>query len=236
MERSNPAIRQNKHNKLAVPLGGLFLILAVIGLISVAGFCIRLTNRIMDNTKEKNNFENYLLPVVMFDPPEFDAAENLDPILLLQSSMWAALLDNPEKYTYDESAMLIVPASDLDVYAAKLYGSEIKLTHQTFGDWEYTYPYDTDKKIYRVPVKGQTSQYTPKVEKIEKKGDLYLLTVGYVPPGTLWQAALNGTTYEPEPDKYMIYHLKKVKNDYNIISIQSMDTYRSEQSLAKSTP
>lgn len=234
MAKEKQNLYQNRKSKLALPLGGVLIILAAVGLVSVAGFCIRLTGQIMDNTREKTKFENYLLPVVMFDPVEFDTPTGADPMMLLQSSMWAALLDNPEKYSYDESAMLIVPASDLDVYASKLYGSEVKLQHQTFGDWEYTYPYDAEKKTYGVPVKGQTSQYTPKVEKIQKKGDLYILTVGYVPPGTLWQAALNGTTYEPEPDKYMIYQLKKVKNDYHIMAIKSIDAYQSEGSAASS--
>lgn len=89
----------------------------------------------MDNTKEKSEFEDYLLPVVMFDPVEFDSPEHADSLFLLQSSLWGTLLSNTDKYTYDESAMLVVPASDLDVYAAKLYGPEIKLQHQTIEEF-----------------------------------------------------------------------------------------------------
>lgn len=169
MERQSPLNKHKRRSKYALPLGGVFLVLAVIGLVSVAGFCIRLTNQIMDNTKEKSKFEDYLLPVVMFDPVEFDSPEHADPLFLLQSSLWGALLSNTDKYTYDESAMLVVPASDLDVYAAKLYGPEIKLQHQTIEDFDVTYPYDPETKTYGVPVMGQTSQYTPQVTKIEKK-------------------------------------------------------------------
>ncbi|MDD3192440.1 MAG: hypothetical protein PHE47_01070 [Oscillospiraceae bacterium] len=229
MEKPSPMNKQKRKNKYALPLGGVFLVLAVIGLISVAGFCIRLTNQIMDNTREKNQFEDYLLPVVMFDPVEFDSPETADPLFLLQSSLWGTLLSNPNKYTYDESAMLVVPASDLDVYAAKFYGSNVKLQHQTIEDFDVTYPYDPETKTYGVPVTGQTSQYTPAVTKIAKKGDLYTLTVGYIPPGTLWEAAVGGSNYEPEPDKYMIYQLKKVKDGYNILAIKSLDTWNAEQ-------
>lgn len=192
MEKQSPWNKRKRRSKYALPLGGVFLVLAVIGLISVAGFCIRLTNQIMDNTREKSKFEEYLLPVVMFDPVEFDSPEHADPLFLLQSSLWGALLSNTDKYTYDENAMLVVPASDLDVYAAKLYGSDIKLQHQTIEDFDFTYPYDPETKTYGVPVMGQTSQYTPQVTKIEKKGDLYTLTVGYIPPAPcgkpLWAA------------------------------------------------
>ena len=229
MERQSPLNKHKRRSKYALPLGGVFLVLAVIGLVSVAGFCIRLTNQIMDNTKEKSKFEDYLLPVVMFDPVEFDSPEHADPLFLLQSSLWGTLLSNTDKYTYDESAMLVVPASDLDVYAAKLYGPEIKLQHQTIEDFDVTYPYDPETKTYGVPVMGQTSQYTPQVTKIEKKGDLYTLTVGYIPPGTLWEAAVGGSKYEPEPDKYMIYQMKKVKDGYHILSIKGLDTSEAEQ-------
>ena len=53
--------------------------------------------------------------------------------------------------------------------------------------------------------------------------------MGYIPPGTLWEAAAGGSTYEPEPDKYMIYQMKKVKDGYNILSIKSLDTWEAEQ-------
>ena len=234
MEKQSPWNKHKRRNKYALPLGGVFVVLAVIGLISVAGFCIRLTNQIMDNTKEKTKFENYLLPVVMFDPVEFDSPEHADPLFLLQSSLWGTLLSNPDKYPYDDNAMLVVPASDLDVYAAKLYGSGVTLQHQTIEGFDFTYPYDPETKTYGVPVMGQTSQYTPQVEKIQKKGDLYILTVGYIPPGTLWEAAVNGATYEPQPDKYMIYQLKKEKDDYHILSIQSLDTWNAAQGGAES--
>ena len=40
---------------------------------------------------------------------------------------------------------------------------------------------------------------------------------------------MGGSTYEPEPDKYMIYQMKKVKDGYNILSIKSLDTWEAEQ-------
>ena len=102
MEKQSPLNKHKRVSKYALPLGGVFLILAVIGLISVAGFCVRLTNQIMDNTQEKSKFEDYLLPVVMFDPVEFDSPAYADPLFLLQSSLWGTLLENTNKYTFDD--------------------------------------------------------------------------------------------------------------------------------------
>ncbi len=236
MDRQNELFKHGRKSRLAFPLGITMVVLAVIGLVFVAWFCVWLTNRVMDNTREKTKFEEYLLPVVMFDPVEFESPQQADPLFLLQSSLWASLLDNPDKYTYDESAMLVVPASDLDASCAKLYGSEVKLQHQTIEDYEFTYPYDEESGTYGVPVYGQTSQFKPKVTSIDKDGDLYILTVGYIPPTTLWETATGGSDYEPEPAKYMIFTLRKVKNGYNIISIQGKDSYETQQSMSESQP
>ena len=232
---NNPA-KKSKRNQYALPIGGIFLALALVGLISVANFCVNLTNRIMDNTREKTMFEDYLLPVVMFDPVEFDSPEHADPVFLIQSSLWSALLSNTDKYSYDESAMLAVPASDLDVQAAKLYGSNVKLQHQTIDGFDFMYPYDEETRIYGVPVMGQTSQYTPDVTRIVKKGDIYTVTVGYIPPATLWEKTKGGKDYEPEPDKYMIFTMKKVKDAYNILSIHTQERWEKLQSSSAEDP
>ncbi|MDD2955148.1 MAG: hypothetical protein PHD67_02400 [Oscillospiraceae bacterium] len=208
--------------KYAAPFGGLFILLAVIGLISVAVMSVRLTTAIMDNTKEKQKFESFILPVLMFDPVTFDSPADADPEMVLKSALWAALLDNRSKYAYDESGMLVVPVSDVDVYAARLFGSEIKVENKSILSFEMNYVYNEEQNTYSVPADGQVWQYKPRVQKIIKKGDQYTLLVDYIPPGSLWETDFEGNTYEPEPDKTMIYELKKVKNGYNITAIRDM--------------
>jgi len=96
------------------------------------------------------------------------------------------------------------------------------------------YPYDEETRIYGVPVMGQTSQYTPDVTRIVKKGDIYTVTVGYIPPATLWEKTKGGKDYEPEPDKYMIFTMKKVKDAYNILSIHTQESWEKLQSSTES--
>ena len=69
MEKQSPLNKHKRRSKYALPLGGVFLILAVIGLVSVAGFCIRLTNRIglVDGIKEPKKVEMALWKII---PPE----------------------------------------------------------------------------------------------------------------------------------------------------------------------
>src|SRR5699024_5761441 len=103
-----------------------------------------------------------------------------------------------------------------------LFGSDVKLQHQSFGDLNITYTLNTEKNVYEIPVAAQVGYYTPKVEKISKKGDTYTLTVGYLPPGNAWTSDLSGNKYEPEPDKYMLYIMKKVKGGYNLVAIRDL--------------
>ncbi|MCI5802135.1 MAG: hypothetical protein SOX72_03290 [Oscillospiraceae bacterium] len=213
---------RERHQKYryAAPFGGLFLLLAAIGLVAVAVMSVHLTAAIMDNTKEKQKFESFILPVLMFDPVTFESPADADPEMVLKSSLWAALLDNRTKYTYDESGMLVVPVSDVDVYAARLFGSDIKVEHKSILSFEMNYVYNEEQNTYSVPADGQVWQYKPRVQKITKKGNTYTLLVDYIPPGSLWETDFEGNTYEPEPDKTMIYELKKVKNGYNIVAIR----------------
>ena len=209
-----------RRRKYAAPIGGIFVILALVGLVTVIVFSVQFTRKALDNSNEKRRFEQMILPVVMFDPVPFEKVTDVDPLVLLQSSLWAALMgEKRESYTYDEIGRLVVPASDVDVACANLFGPEVTLTHQSFGDYEITYVYSDDMKAYFVPVQSQVNLYTPRVEQIEKRGDIYALTVGYIPPNN-WTTDLEGNTSEPRADKYMIYEMKKEDSHYYLVAIK----------------
>ena len=215
-------LTRGKH-RYATLVGAIFIIFAIIGIITVTVFTFNLTGRIFDNSSQKEEFESFLLPVVMLDPPPFEKPENLDELFLLQSSMWSTLLTKDRSaYAKDDFGYLLVPSSDIEASALALYGPDVKLNHQTFGDFEVSYLYDEELKVYHVPMVGQSATYTPKVTKIEEKGDYYVLTVGYVPPGNLWTQTVNGQMIEPEPTKYMQYNLKKYKGGYYLESMQDV--------------
>jgi len=216
-------------------IGIVVFAMAVIGLITVAITSINMTGRILDNTKEKQKLEHFILPVIMFDPLTFDSPQNADPLMLLQSSVWSTLLSkNRDQFAKDDYGMIVLPATDVDVQAAKLFGPDVKLQHKSFGDYEISYIYDEEQKAYSIPVATQMAVYTPKILKISHKADLYTLEVGYIPPGNLWQTDAEGNTYEPEPDKIMLVELKKVKGGYNIVALKDgPDTHAIDPSQAQ---
>ena len=153
----------------------------------------------------------------MLDPAVFEDPNQLDKEVILKSALWSTLLENRTKYEYDENGMLLVPASDLDVAAKKLYGSKVSLEHKTFSEgYDFFYLYDEETNRYSVPIMGQTASYVPKVIEIDKNGDIYTLIVGYVAPTTLWNVSEDGSS-ESVPDKYLYYDLEKIDRGSFII-------------------
>ncbi|MBC8570447.1 hypothetical protein [Zongyangia hominis] len=213
--------RHKRKNKYAVA-GLILLLLALVGVIAVVVSSIKLTGNIMDNGKQKGKLERYLQPVVMFDPLPFEKVEDADPLVVLQSALWYTIINEPEeKQSFDDFGMRVLKVSDVDLSGAKLFGSSLKLQHQSFGDFDVSYIYEGTEQVYKVPVTGIMATYKAKVVSMQKEsGGEYHIIVGYVPTGNEWMADLQGNTYETEPDKYMKYILKKEKNQYYIVSIQ----------------
>lgn len=220
---SKSTARMAKRNPYAAPIGGIFIILCIIGFVTLVVASFNFTRSLLDNSAQKAQYEKMLLPVVMFDPVPFDEVKNFDPLSLLQTCIWATLLgENRDAYQYDDGGMLVIPASDVEVTAARLFGPDAKLEHQTFGNFEDSYLYDRDIKSYHVPVTVVTGFVTPRVTEISKKGDVITLKVGYVPPSSVFQ--LGRDRDEIELVKFMIYELHKAPRggDYYLYAIRDV--------------
>ena len=203
----------------AVAVGAVVVVLALIGLLTVLSSVVHLTQRLLDNSAEKEQFEQILFPVVMFDPGTIESPSEMDELVLLRSSIWAAFVSNMEKYPLDSSNRITVAKSDVDVACAKLFGSDIQLKHQSFSDYMSTYFYDEERQSYLAPMDATSILYTPQVEEISHSGVIYTLRVGYMESGNEWIKTLQGKDYDPQPDKYMIYTLEKMDKNYKLLSI-----------------
>ena len=220
---NNTIIRPSRRNRYAAPIGGVFIILCLVGFFTVASVCLNATKSLLDNSKAKQEYERMLLPVVIFDPVPFENPVNIDNASLLQYSIWAtAMGDKRDQYEYDDNNMMVIPASDVDVAAQQLFGPDVKLEHQSFGDLENSYLYDEDIKSYHVPIITITGFATPKVEEINKVGDAIELKMGYVPPSTILDIDTNGKVGTPAPQKYMIYELHRAKSGWYLYAIKDL--------------
>lgn len=221
--KARKIIDKKRKHKYAATIGAVLIALAVLGTISLCSILINLGARVLDNTSQKEAFEWKVYPVLMLDPATFDDPAQLDEVFVLKTALWSTLLENRTKYDYNEQGMLIVPASDLDVAAKRLYGSAVTLNHQTFFEgYEFNYLYDEETGTYLVPVMGQTAAYVPEVVDISKDGSTYTLIVGYVAPTTLWNVSEDGES-ESVPDKYLYYDLEKIdRRNYIIKAVRSI--------------
>ena len=210
---------RQKKRKYTASIGGVFVLLAVIGVMTVVVISLQLTNRVLDNSREKKMFEDIIRPVMMFDPAPFESPADIEMNRLLLYSMWSTLTsERAQNYKYNESQELVIPASDLNVAANTLFGPDVVLEHKTFGDYETQYIYDSD--MYRVRVTAQLYVYSPEVRSVVKDGDYYRLDVYYIPPGNAWNLTLTGETLSPFMEKHMHYYMLKEKNSYQLVKMQ----------------
>ena len=215
-----PRKKRGKH-RYAAPVGGAYILLALIGVIAVIYGAVQLYGKLTDNSKLLRQIERQIQPVMMFDPVPFDNIQDVDNKVLVKTSIWSCMYsDKRGSYTYDDNGMILIPVSDVEVAAVKLYGPEVKLTHTSLDEDGISYTYDAENNVYRVPMMAQGGYYTPMVVDMQKNGDVYEVTVGYVAPGASWTTTEDGDSYTPTPDKYMIYRMKKEDGEYYIVGIK----------------
>ncbi len=222
------AQRKRRKNKLALPVGIITVILAVIGLIAVINACVGFAKDGKNQTARKAEYEQLLKPVVMFDPDTFDDLTKANKSQLLYSSIWALLMDEEgmSKYPYatGETFGIQIPQSDVETSFTKLYGSEIDVTqlHSSVDMSGYDITYDSALQSYIIPITGVESAYSPKVYSIDKQGSSVVLNVGYI-GNKAWSDIENDEYTAPEPDKIMKITLRERNGSMYVSSIQASD-------------
>ena len=115
-----------------------------------------------------------------------------------------------------------IPASDLDVAATRLFGPGVTLRHRTFGDYVQSYYFDSSRQVYHVAVTAQLFRHSPRVISIERNdnGRYYDVLVGYLPPQGAFTASLQGARGIPEPEKYMLYVMRRAGDSFQIVALR----------------
>jgi len=208
-----------RRRKAALPLAVVALLLMLIGLVAVVLWASGLVRGFVENSTEREEYEDFIRPVVMMDPIPFDDIAKADGAFVREAALWSALSDpKRDTYSYDDLGLLLLPATDVNVAATRLFGPEAAVEHVSFEDIDGTYLYDPEIAAYRIPAISKNA-YSPSVTEIRREGDTILLTVGYVAPGNLWSTHTRNRSGEPDPEKYMLYRLTKTKSGYYIDAV-----------------
>ncbi|MBQ4050993.1 MAG: hypothetical protein IJD13_05130 [Oscillospiraceae bacterium] len=214
-------------SKKMMVFGAVVLVFALIGLVSTVLSAARGIAGLLDNSKQKEEFEWLITPVVMQDPSSFENPDKMTNTTIITAGVWRLIMNEDiSRYPADDFNFVTVPQSDIEVQIKSLFG-DVSYVHETVGDTELLITYDSENKCYIFPAVPHVMPYTPDVQEIKvgENGNV-TLTVGYIPPGLVWEGDTDGRKYQPEPDKIMEYVLTPGanKDEYRIYSISNVAT------------
>ena len=191
-------------------LGLLITILVLVGFVTVLRAGVGLVANLFDDTAQKQEYEDKLEGLVLFDPMPFDGIENIDDLTLREAAVWGCIYNIQEtqggfdNYNTDpDTEQLLLPSVDVDAYLAKLVGPSFKMTHKSFEMDDMTIEFDETTQCYKIPVTGSVGSYRATVTKLFKKGGKLHVTVGYIPTQSADDSILNASS--DTPTKYMDY-------------------------------
>ena len=193
-----------KGDRGMVIFGGIVLLFAVFGLICSIVLATKGIHKLMEKPDQDGEYEWLLTPLVLQDPPQFASPEKAADSTLITAGVWRLIMNEDlSKYPMDSMNFITVPASDIEVQIKALFG-DARYTHQSVGDTELLIIYDEANRAYEFPAVPHVLAYTPDVEEIVEEGqDTLLVTVGYIPPGPVWQKDTSGNSYQPAAEKQM---------------------------------
>ncbi len=220
-----PENKTEAKKKVNFIIGILFTFFAVLGFVCSIVFCVNTVRNFADNTKQKNEFAEYIYPIVICDPAPFDESIKLRNDTMITAAIWDIILyEDKSKYTA-EFDYIIVPEVDIEQHATKLFGTGLSFTHDSILGSDIQFYYEPDIKSYRIPVNPKYFTYSPVVEDIQKSDNTYTLLVGYLSPSPSWLTMT--TDKKPTPDKYVKYIVTEQNGAKYLSAIQQVEDQNS---------
>ena len=205
-------------------LGLLVAILVIVGFVTVLRAGVGAVANLFDDTAQKQEYEDKLEGLVLFDPMPFDGIENIDDLTLrgciysIQETQGG--FDN---YNTDpDTEQLLLPSLDVDAYLAKLLGPGFKLTHRSFEMEDMTIEFDDATQCYKIPVTGTVGYYRAVVTKLFKRSGKLHVTVGYIPTASTDDSIINVSS--DTPTKYMDYLFERQSGSWYLTGLTESET------------
>ena len=219
-------------------LGLVIAVLVLIGTLTVLHAGVNAVAKLFDDTAQKQEYEDKLEGLVLFDPVPFEGIENIDDLTLREAAVWGCVYSIQETqggfdgYNTDpDTEQLLIPSVDVDAYLAKLVGPSFRMTHKTFEMEDMTIEFDDTTQCYKIPVTGSVGSYRATVTKLFKKDGLLHVTVGYIPNQNATDSIL--TTTSDTPVKYMDYLFSRQSGSWYLTGLTESET--KPESTAAST-
>ena len=172
-------------------LGLLIAVLVLIGTLTVLHAGVSAVAKLFDDTAQRQEYEDKLEGLVLFDPVPFDGIENIDDLTLREAAVWGCVYSIQETqggfegYNTDpDTEQLLIPSVDVDAYLAKLVGPSFRMTHKTFEMEDMTIEFDDATQCYKIPITGGVGSYRATVTKLFKKAAFSTSPWATSPPRT----------------------------------------------------
>lgn len=172
-------------------LGLLIAVLVLIGTLTVLHAGVSAVAKLFDDTAQRQEYEDKLEGLVLFDPVPFDGIENIDDLTLREAAVWGCVYSIQETqggfegYNTDpDTEQLLIPSVDVDAYLAKLVGPSFRMTHKTFEMEDMTIEFDDATQCYKIPITGGVGSYRATVTKLFKRAAFSTSPWATSPPRT----------------------------------------------------
>ena len=210
-------------------LGLLITILVLVGFVTVLRAGVGLVANLFDDTAQKQEYEDKLEGLVLFDPMPFDGIENIDDLTLREAAVWGCIYNIQEtqggfdNYNTDpDTEQLLLPSVEVDAYLARLVGPSFKLTHRSFEMEDMTIEFDESSQCYKIPVTGTVGYYRAVVTKLFKRSGQLHVAVGYIPTSSTDDSIINQSS--DTPTKYMDYLFERQSGSWYLTGLTESET------------
>ena len=210
-------------------LGLLITILVLVGFVTVLQAGVGLVANLFDDTAQKQEYEDKLEGLVLFDPMPFDGIENIDDLTLREAAVWGCIYNIQEtqggfdNYNTDpDTEQLLLPSVEVDAYLARLVGPSFKLTHRSFEMEDMTIEFDESSQCYKIPVTGTVGYYRAVVTRLFKRSGQLHVTVGYIPTSSTDDSIINQSS--DTPTKYMDYLFQRQSGSWYLTGLTESET------------
>ena len=210
-------------------LGLLVAVLVLVGAVTVVRAGVRTVANLFDDTQQRQEYEDKLEGLVLFDPVPFDGIENIDDLTLREAAVWGCVYSIQEtqggfdNYNTDpDTEQLLLPSVEVDAYLARLVGPSFKLTHRSFEMEDMTIEFDESSQCYKIPVTGTVGYYRAVVTKLFKRSGQLHVTVGYIPTSSTDDSIINQSS--DTPTKYMDYLFERQSGSWYLTGLTESET------------
>ena len=210
-------------------LGLLIALLVLVGFVTVLRAGVGLVANLFDDTAQKQEYEDKLEGLVLFDPMPFDGIENIDDLTLREAAVWGCIYNIQEtqggfdNYNTDpDTEQLLLPSVEVDAYLARLVGPSFKLTHRSFEMEDMTIEFDESSQCYKIPVTGTVGYYRAVVTRLFKRSGQLHVTVGYIPTSSTDDSIINQSS--DTPTKYMDYLFERQSGSWYLTGLTESET------------